>query len=154
MDTSCGDCFIARLFVPGKSELSVNRKIVTKRSSKIVGFVTLVVLACLCLAIVEARTKVLRHTIDNLVYDNKNHYLPCEKLPTEAEARRIVQEHQDVIRAIEQVNPGFVGVEIDRPCGGKADLVIWYGTHEDRLEIERIIGAGTFFGVPYRLNNR
>ncbi len=96
----------------------------------------------------------LRHTIDNLVYDNKNHYLPCEKLPAEAEVRTIVQEHQDLIRVIEQVNPGFVGVDVDRSCGGKADLVIWYGTHDDRLEIERIIADDTFFGVPYRLNNR
>lgn len=95
-----------------------------------------------------------RHTFDNLVYDNKNHYLPCEKLPDEAEVRRIVQEHQDVIQTIEQVDPGFVGVEIGTPCAGKADLVIWYGTHEDRLGIERIIGDDTFFGVPYRLNNR
>jgi hypothetical protein len=132
----------------------MNRKVVTQRSSKIAGVVSIIVLACLCLLAVEAQTKVLRRTIDDLVYDNRHHYLPCEKLPPEADVRAILQEHQDVIQAIEGVNPGFVGVEIDRPCEGKADLVIWYGTHADRLEIERIIAEDTFFGVPYRLNNR
>ena len=132
----------------------LNRKVVTKKSFKIKAIVSIVVLACLGLVLVEAQTKVLRHTIDNFVYDNKNHYLPCETLPTEVEVQTIVQEHQDVIEAIERVNPGFVGVEIDTSCAGKADLLIWYGTHENRLEIERIIGGDTFFGIPYRLNNR
>ena len=96
----------------------------------------------------------MRRAIDNFIYDNKNHYLPCEKLPSEAEVRKIVQEHQDVISAIEQVNPGFVGVELSPSCAGKADLLIWYASHADRLEIEKIIGGDTFFGIPFRLNNR
>jgi hypothetical protein len=125
-----------------------------KKPSKIIAIVSIVVVACLCLVVVEAQTKVLRHTIDNFFYDNKNHYLPCEKLPTEAEVRKIAQEHQDVIQAIEKVNPGLVGVEIDTSCAGKADLFIWYASHDNRLEIEKIIGGDTFFGVPYRLNNQ
>ena len=125
-----------------------------KKPSKIIAIISVVVVAFLCLVVVEAQTKVLRHTIDNFVYDNKNHYLSCEKLPTEAEVRKIAQEHQDVIQAIEKVNPGLVGVEIDTSCAGKADLLIWYASHENRLEIEKIIGGDTFFGVPYRLNNQ
>ncbi len=112
-------------------------------------------MVCLGLVVVETQLKFLRHAIDNFVYDNKNHYLPCEKLPTEAEVRKIIQEHQDVIQAIEQVNPGLVGIEIDSTtCPGRADLLIWYASHKNRLEIERIIGSDTFFGIPYRLNNR
>ena len=125
-----------------------------KKSSRIIVFVSIIAVACLSLIVVEAQTKVLRRMIDDLVYDNKNHYLPCEKLPTEAEVRKIVQEHQDVVQAIEQVNAGFVGMEIQPSCAGKADLLIWYASHENRLEIERIIGGDTFFGIPYRLNNR
>ena len=110
--------------------------------------------ACLSLVLIETRTKVLRHAVDDLVYDNKNHYLPCEKLPTETEVKKIVQEHQDVVQAIEQVHPGFVSVEIHPACAGKADLLIWYDSHENRLEIERMISGDTFFGIPYRLHNR
>jgi hypothetical protein len=87
--------------------------------------------------------------------DNENHYLPCDKLPTESEVRAIVQQHQDIIQAIEQVNPGLVGVDVDSlTCPGKADLVIWYASHQNRLEIKTIIGNDRFFGVPYRLQNR
>lgn len=55
---------------------------------------------------------------------------------------------------IEQVNPGLVGVEIDHPCPSHADIVFWYASHQDRLAIEEFIGGDTFFGIPYRLQNR
>lgn len=117
--------------------------------------VSIVVGVCLGLVVVEAQTKVLRHAFDNFVFDNKNHYLPCDKLPTEIEVIQIIREHQDKIEAIEKVNPGLAGVEIDTTtCPGRADLLIWYASHENRLEIEKIINGDTFFIIPYRLNNR
>lgn len=126
-----------------------------KKSSKTIAIVSIITVVCLGLFVLEAQTKVLRHTIDNFVYDNKNHYLPCDKLPTEVEVNRVVQEHQDIVEAIEKVNSGLVGVEIDTTtCPGKADLLIWYGSHTDRIQIEKVIGGDTFFGIPYRLNNR
>ncbi len=61
----------------------------------------------------------------------------------------------DLVRAIEAVNPGRVGVDVDAStCPGRADLLIWYASHADRLAIERLIGSDTFFGIPYRLENR
>src|SRR3972149_5932826 len=127
-----------------------------RKSWQPTALVMIVVIVILCLGalIVEARTKIVRRALDDLIYVNRNHYLPCEKLSAETEVRKIVQEHQDVVQLIEQVNPGLVGVEIDSSiCPGRADLLIWYATHENRLEIEKIIGDDTLFGVPYRLNN-
>jgi hypothetical protein len=127
------------------------------KSRKTTAIVTIIVIVTLCLGalFVEAQTKIIRRALDDLIYDNKNHYLPCEKLPTEAEVSRIIQKHRDVIQLIEQVNPGLVGVEIDTTiCPGKADLVIWYASHQNRLAIETIISGDTFFGVPYCLQNR
>jgi hypothetical protein len=47
-----------------------------------------------------------------------------------------------------------VFVEIDDwSCSDRADIVISYATHQDRLAIEEIMGGDTFFGVPYRLRN-
>jgi hypothetical protein len=130
-----------------------NRKM--RKSSKIIIVISILVLACLGVYFVEAQTKILHRALDNFVYDNENHYLPCDELPTEVEVRAVVQAHQDVIRAIEAVGPGFIGVEVDTfTCPGKADLLIWYGTHQDRLDIKAIIDADTFFGIPYRMNNR
>ena len=105
-----------------------------------------VLIACLGVIAIESQIKIVHRIYDNFVLDNKNHYLPCEELPTEADVSRIVEQHRDKIRAIEQVNPGFVGVEIDTfTCPGQADLVIWYASHQNRLAIEEIIGGDTFF---------
>jgi hypothetical protein len=114
-----------------------------------------IVVACGCIFVIEAQTKIVRRAYDNFILDNENHYLPCEKLPKETEVSKVIQEHQDMIRAIEQVNPGLVGVDMDiMTCSGKADLIIWYAIHQDRVEIKRLIGEDTFFGVPYRMQNR
>jgi hypothetical protein len=117
-------------------------------------FVTLILL-CLGAFVFESQTRAVRRVIDDVVYDNRDHYLPCEKLPTEPVVREVVAEHQATIRQIEQVNPGLVGVEIGAStCPGKADLLIWYASHQNRLAIEELIAGETFYGVPYRLQNR
>jgi hypothetical protein len=110
---------------------------------------------CIGVWIFEAQTKFFRRAYDEIVLDNHNHYLPCQQLPSEAEVRRMMEDQQDVIKKIEQINPGFVGVEMDTSsCSGKADILFWYGTHEDRILIEDIIAGDTFYGIPYRLENR
>jgi hypothetical protein len=126
-----------------------------KRLSRLI-LLPLFLIACIGLVVLEIQARPLRRAVDNLVYDNWNHYLPCKKLPTEAQVTQIVERHQITIQAIDAVNPGLVGVEIDNySCpGGRADLVIWYAKHQDRLAIESIIGGDTFLGVPYRLQNR
>ena len=127
----------------------------SKTKRIITGLLLFTLVICMAVIAVEARTKIVRRFFDNRVYDNWNHYLPCEELPTEAEAIAIIQQHQDIIQVIERVNPGLVGVEVDSStCPGKADLVIWYASHQNRLDIENIIGSDMFFGAPYRLQNR
>jgi hypothetical protein len=112
-------------------------------------------LACAIASTVEARFKVIQRAYDHFILDNRNHYLSCQDLPPKIEVERITEQHRDVIQQIRQVAPGFVGAEIDSlTCEGKADLLIWYGTHEQRVAIEKIIGGDTFFGIPYRLQNR
>ncbi len=125
------------------------------KSWKTTAIVTIIVTLFLGALFVEAQTKIIRRALDDLIYDNKNHYLQCDMLPTEAEVNQVVQDHHDIVEAIKKVNPGLVGVDIDSTtCPGRADLLIWYASHENRLEIEKIIGDDTFFGVPYRLRNQ
>jgi hypothetical protein len=112
-------------------------------------------LLCGITTLVETRFKVIRRGYDDFILDNRNHYLPCEALPARVHVETLAEQHRDVVQQIEDVAPGFVGVELDSgSCQGKADLLIWYGTHEQRLAIEKIIGGDTFFGIPYRLQNR
>jgi hypothetical protein len=120
-----------------------------------VGATALVLVAVCCVAAVFlVRGHVLGRLYNDIFLDNRDHFLPCEKLPTSAEVSRVLLEHQDTVEAIKEVNPGFVFVEIDDwSCSGRADIEISYASHQDRLAIEKIIGGETFFGVPYRLRN-
>jgi hypothetical protein len=127
-----------------------------KTSAKFVSTIMILSLVlCVGISILEVQTKFFRKTYDEVILDNRNHYLSCGQLPTEAEVRRVMEAHQDIIKKIEQIKPGFVGVEMDTSnCPGKADIVFWYGTHKDRLLIEDIIAGDNFYGIPYRLENR
>ena len=120
-----------------------------------ISMITVVLVACVGMLLIESQTKVIKRWIDDVIYDNRHHYLPCDQLPPISEVEGTIREHQDVIRQIEAVHPGNAGVEI-HPCGAgqNADLTFWYASHSDRIAIEQIIGADTFFGVPYNLNNR
>ncbi len=119
----------------------------------------MLVLVCLVLllgaAYLEGQLHLLRHWLDDVLYDNWNHYLPCgQQHPVEA-VEEALQTHADTVNLIEAVNPGQVGVEVDAAsCPGRADVLIWYASHSDRLEIEHILGARSFFGIPIRLVNR
>lgn len=127
-----------------------------KRKGRLPISTAVVVLVILCAGIllIESQTKIIRRWIDDVIYDNQNHYLACEQLPSISEVEKVLEEHHDMVDQIEAVNPGFVGVEV-HPCGnGNADITFWYGSHQDRLMIEQIIGNDTFFGVPYNLHNR
>jgi hypothetical protein len=126
-----------------------------RRILTVISIASIVLVICIGIVVVEAQTKIARRWVDNVLYDNRYHYLPCEQLPPVSEVERIIQEHQDVIQQIEAVNPGLVGVEV-HTCGAgqTADIIFWYATRKDRAAIEQIIGSETFFGVPYNLNNR
>ncbi|HEX6268873.1 MAG TPA: hypothetical protein VFZ43_01445 [Anaerolineales bacterium] len=114
-----------------------------------------ILILCVVIWILAVQTKFFGRAYDELILDNRNHYLSCEQLPPEAEVRNVIEAHQADIQKIEEINPGFVGVEIDAStCPGKADIIFWYGTHQDRLVIEDLIAGDTFYGVPYRLQNR
>lgn len=115
----------------------------------------LALLAVCCIAVAFlTRGHALARLYNDMVLDNYDHFLPCEKLPNSAEVHRIVEENQDTVEAVEGVNPGFVWLEIDDSiCPGRADIVIYYASHQNRLSIDRILGGKTFFGVPCRFRN-
>ena len=85
---------------------------------------------------------------------NRYHNVSCRELPTREEVVAIVSAHSDVVRRIENVNPGFVrfSVSSQPSCSEKADILIDFASKQDSEEIQLIIGD-TFFGVPYRMTN-
>jgi hypothetical protein len=80
-------------------------------------------------------------------------YHPCETLPDIETARQIIDDHQDVIDAIENIHPDCIDVYLEERCEGKGELVIYYCTIDQQIEILEIIGNDTFFGVPFRMVN-
>lgn len=112
-------------------------------------------LACVVIVAIEVQFKVMQRVYDNLVLDNRNHYLTCNDLPTKSEVETVMEQHSEVIKQIQQIAPESIDVEIDTSvCEGKADLLISYGTQQQRIAIEKILNGDTFFGIPYRLQNR
>jgi len=124
------------------------------------GILKLAILAlpfvlCVGVWIVESQTNLFRRIYDDVILDNRNHYLTCKQLPSEDEVLRVMAAHPDTLAKIQQINPGLVGTEMDTiSCPDRADILFWYGTHQDRLMIESIINDDTFYGIPYRLENR
>jgi len=97
----------------------------------------------------------IRHWVDDLVYDNYNHYLACEDLPALDEVYAAVQAHTDILEQIDHLAPGIVGWQVDESCPGKGDLLFWYGSHDQRNQVEALIGSGeSFFGIPIRMRNQ
>jgi hypothetical protein len=97
----------------------------------------------------------IRHWVDDLLYDNYNHYLSCEDLPLIDEVEAVVAIHKDTLDQIDQINPGLVGWNVEETCSGKGDILFWYASHANRNKIEEIIGSkDNFFGIPIRMRNQ
>ena len=104
-------------------------------------------------ALIEYQTHFIERLVDDKLYDNVLHHLPCEKLFTAEEVKSVLEKHKDTIRQIEQVDLNVEVVLDELSCPGKADLIIWYPSHKNRIKIEQIINNKTFFGIPYNLIN-
>lgn len=125
---------------------------------KMIVLISVLAAGMMCLGVFlvyEFMEHPFRHWLDDLVYDNYNHYLACEDLPAIDEVNAAVQAHPDILEQIDQLAPGIVGWQVEEPCPGKGDLLFWYGGHDQRNQVEEIIGSGeSFFGIPIRMRNQ
>lgn len=118
--------------------------------------VVLALLAIVFVAVVtEPCTKLFHRVADVLIYNNHRHYLPCSDLPELGEVEDIVAQHPEAIEQIESLSPGNIEVVIDSmTCPGKASIIIYYASAEERERIDEMLPDKTFFGVPISLINR
>ncbi|MGC1378574.1 MAG: hypothetical protein WA821_20250 [Anaerolineales bacterium] len=114
--------------------------------------------ACLVLTLVLVLVESLAHPfeklLDDVIYDNRNHYLSCDQLPTPGKVRSVLAAHKNIVVQIKQVDRGAIMVYVGNgndSCSGKADILITYPSRADRIKIQQIINSDTFFGIPYRL---
>ena len=133
-------------FKLSKNNISSRRKNQRKKYAVII-ISLIVIISLVSIPIVIYAYKTIKNILN---YDPE---LPCEDLPDIETVRQIVEEHQDVIQEIENTSPGYVWVVIHERCNGKGELNIYYDTIYTKEKILEIIGAETFFGIPYRLFN-
>lgn len=105
--------------------------------------------------VILLQSHVIQRTVSDVVYDNYDHFLPCERLPLFAEVENILVVHEDMVDQVKGIS-SQIDIQIDpHTCGGveHADLVIFYATHAQREQIEEMLGGKTFFGIPARWIN-
>lgn len=115
-----------------------------------------VLLALVAMAVLtEPFTHFFHRIADTLIYDNYHHYLPCSSLPELTEVENVVSQHKDVVADITNLNPENIEFIIDyTTCPGKASIIIYYASNEERTKIQDFLPENTFFGVPISMINR
>ena len=113
--------------------------------------ISLIIILVVIISILTIPLILVASDIFRTFFYGKSH--PCETLPDIETARQIVDDHQDVIAAIENIHPDCILVYLEERCEGKGELVIYYCTIDQQIEILEIIGNNTFFGVPFRMVN-
>jgi hypothetical protein len=124
---------------------------------KMIVLISVLAAGMICLGVFlvyELMAHPFRHWLDDLVYDNYNHYMPCEDLHTIGEVNEAVQANRSILEQVDQLAPGIVGWQVEEPCPGKGDILFWYGSHDQRNQVEALIGSEeSFFGIPIRMRN-
>ena len=125
---------------------------------KLIILIAVLVFALVCIGAFLAFELIkhpVRHWLDDLVYDNYNHYLACEDVPSINDVNTTIQAHRVILDGIDQLAPGIVGWQVEEPCTGKGDILFFYGSHAQRNQIEEMIGSeDNFFGIPIRMRNQ
>lgn len=91
--------------------------------------------------------------------DNREHFLPCEDLPFYTQVKKALREHGDVAETIGKISGAEVQareIKCQIVPGGmeyiKGDIGIYYSSHDQREQIEKLIGDN-FFGIPWTGKN-
>jgi len=108
-------------------------------------------IAALCFAIAaEKQTGAVRRAVFNSKSSGEyNHFLPCSKLPTEAEIQRVLREHRDVIEKIRQIRR-----EVSSP--GKPDIsgpLVWVsfgnGEKDEKYPVRGDSSGSSYNGIHF-----
>ena len=123
------------------------------KSQKIGLLVVVTVVIIGAIVWIESDIHLIGRWISSAVYDNRQNYLSCVELPALSEVKSVMEQHNLVIQEIKNIDPENIEITIDTSCPGKGSLVINYPSHNDRTQIEELLGD-TFFGIPYAGINR
>jgi hypothetical protein len=112
------------------------------------------VLVILAVFLFENKTRLLHRIVDEVLYTNYRHSLPCKDLPDLETVERQLNEFDSTMKQIESLSEGNVALKVDSSsCPGKGSIKIYFPSHSVRQQIEKILGGKTFHGVPLDLIN-
>lgn len=120
-----------------------------KKAKIIILSVSIVVLL---VVMQEFKFHLFGHLTDNFLLDNYNHYLPCDQLPTKEHVQSVLGNNPELVQRILSEG-GEIGSGEDLNCEGTTDIIIFYGGHSQRVQIEKILGGKKFLGIPVRFRN-
>lgn len=92
--------------------------------------------------------------VQELLYDSRASGVTCDELPTREEVTAALDEHADLVRAVEAVGDQ-VDVVASSTCASRpdrAEVVIFYAGGDDRGRIEELL-ADRDLGAPVSLRN-
>lgn len=101
------------------------------------------------------QSHVVHRIVDDVLYDNYYHNVPCQRLPLAFEVEAVVADYTAIVDQIQAISSNIRFEIVKQTCGGAdhADVVIYYPGHAKREQIEELLGGKTFFGVTARWIN-
>jgi hypothetical protein len=125
---------------------------------KITRVITVVLSSIFLLASVGFLIKQKYHPFAKLytdiVLDGSDPYLTCQQKPIATEAEKMVKDNEQELNKLKEYDNGIYWWVDSSKCNNeKGELLIFYGSHQTRLEIEKVIKNNNFHGVPVVLNN-
>jgi hypothetical protein len=117
----------------------------------LVGAVAAIIVA----GFISLRLVPVQRLIEDKLYDSVPSFSSCERLPSASMVRKELEKHAELVAAIRQVAPDEVVIEPDtQRCGDdRAEILISYGSHDQRIRIQALLAKEGFGDVPVSLRN-
>ena len=97
-----------------------------------------------------------RDVYNNLMLDSYDHWLPCDALPRLGQIKTTMAQYQTTLKRLGRVDLSgrpSIFIEATEVCEGRGDILIEYGAHRHREQIEDLLKDRTFHGIPVRLRD-
>ncbi|MGH3888638.1 MAG: hypothetical protein ACRDSZ_19100 [Pseudonocardiaceae bacterium] len=122
---------------------------------KVVMILLGVIVGVTLVGVIALRLEPVQRLIQDKLYDNVPSFSACDRLPSASAVQSALDGHADLVTAIRQVAPDEVTIEPDtQRCGDdRAEILITYGTHDQRIRIQALLAEGGFSDVPVSLRN-
>lgn len=125
------------------------------RIIKIVMILLGVAVGITLVGVILLRLQPVQRLIQDKLYDNVPSFAACDRLPSVSGAQRALDGHADLVAVIRRVAPDEVTIEPStQRCGDdRAEILITYGSHDQRIRIQALLAKGWFGDVPVSLRN-